>query len=108
MKAILARGTSRLSVAVTAVALLLSLLIGSAALAESPSPIASFDPGTGLPGSSPSASAGTPLPPSQPGAALSEASMVRVDASGTDSDGKAFTRSAYGVVVDSNGLILTP
>src|SRR5690349_13652207 len=42
------------------------------------------------------------------GGGVNPAAIVRVDVTGTDDDGKAVSASAYGVVVDSSGLVLAP
>jgi hypothetical protein len=39
---------------------------------------------------------------------LDPAAIVRVDVAGTDNDGQAVSASAYGVVVDSSGLVMAP
>jgi hypothetical protein len=42
------------------------------------------------------------------GSGVNPAAIVRVDVTGTDDQGKAVSASAYGVVVDSSGLVLAP
>src|SRR5215831_1086942 len=42
------------------------------------------------------------------GSSVNPAAIVRVDVAGTDSDGKAASATAYGVVVDPSGLVLAP
>src|SRR3954469_25161169 len=77
----------RPTVAIGAAAFLLLSTIGSVVIAAGPIP--------GLGGKT----AGTGLNP---------AAIVRVDVTGPDTDGKAVSASAYGVVVDSSGLVLAP